>query len=657
MPAPDDDDRLTDSEPLPERLSRGRSWVFWGGVVAAVALMLMARPTVAWWARHRAETHLRAGRVSHAHRWLSRAARIDANGTPTQLLIARGYRHSDQRLQWEETIEQIDAAAVGSQPVRNEKRLGALQWGEVATIRDNEWERLINAGVDRDDAAIAVAHGLVLAGADQPFERLLKEWEETSRHPQQIAFLRGIFWKSKQNQVRAESYLRKTLELEPEHLMAHATLAQMMEHQGEFTAALEHFARWAQHQSSDDRAVTGWSRNLRQLGHADQAKRVMQQLAPSTDASVPVALEWAQVEYSLGNYSEATRWFKLADLDGPHYSSVLRTAATAFALRGDAMTAETIFDRVIDVQNRQRRIEELQKRVINDPRDRKAAEALQKVTQPAEEVAPTTSEAASHPVSPLFSEHCASCHGSRGEADGPASRHLFPPARNLRADSYRLITNTNRQPSRQDIEAVIRDGIPGTAMPSFAELSAEERAELVEQVYQLRKEGMRDQLAERHRAIDQAADEELIEEIIRQRFAAANPLDIPQPEELSSPSRVAAGRQLYEQAGCVQCHGADGRGAFDVPLFNDDGSHALPRDLVSEPWKGGESPEALFARLRLGMPGTPHPENSTLDDEQTMSLVAYCLSISSDSKVARTNRQRAILANERAIQSRFGADK
>lgn len=648
MPSPNDSDRSP-----PGR----RVWMFGGMVLMVIVALVAARPALAWWARRSAADHLQAGRISQAEQWLTRAARLNSDNTATRVLIARSYRHLDQRKRWQEAIERAEAdATAGSEVVGNEKRLGALQWGEAAKIADDEWERLDQSGVDRDEAAMAVAHGLLLAGNDQQLAQLLSAWEEATDHPQQVAYLRGIVSGSKQNRKQAQLHLQKAVNIEPEHEMARAALARVLEYEGDFPAALEHYAYWAQHRPGNQQAVTGWSRVLRLLGRADEARNVMQQLAPAIDDSTSVALEWAQVESALGNHDEAVRWFQRADLDGPHQSSTIRTAATAFALNGNALTAETMFDRVMSVQDRQRRIEELEKRVINDPGDQKALDALQEISEPPVGESAKTPEASQHPVSPLFSEHCGSCHGRRGDANGPGSRHLYPPARNLLADSYRFVTGTNRQPLPNDIESVIRDGIPGTAMPSFAELSEKEIEALTEQVYQLRREGMRRRLMEQFRSVGEPMEEETVDEIVRQRLDRVSRLEVPEMPELSSESRLAEGRQLYEQAGCVQCHGPDGHGAFDVPLFNEDGTHAIPRDIVREPWKGGESPEALFARIRLGMPGTPHPENPTLEDEQLLSLVAYCLSISSENKMTRTNRQRAILANQRAIQARFGAD-
>lgn len=62
-------------------------------------------------------------------------------------------------------------------------------------------------------------------------------------------------------------------------------------------------------------------------------------------------------------------------------------------------------------------------------------------------------------------------------------------------------------------------------------------------------------------------------------------------------------------------------------MFDDAGRPTVPRDLVHEPMKGGPSPEALYLRLRLGMPGTPHPAVASLTEQELIDLVHFCSSL------------------------------
>lgn len=69
----------------------------------------------------------------------------------------------------------------------------------------------------------------------------------------------------------------------------------------------------------------------------------------------------------------------------------------------------------------------------------------------------------------LFTQNCASCHGANGNGQGPAAEGMDPPP----------IAFTDRGRARErslfGLYQVIEQGLEGTAMPSFANLSAEDR--------------------------------------------------------------------------------------------------------------------------------------------------------------------------------------
>nr|WP_315249596.1 cytochrome c/FTR1 family iron permease [uncultured Duganella sp.] len=69
----------------------------------------------------------------------------------------------------------------------------------------------------------------------------------------------------------------------------------------------------------------------------------------------------------------------------------------------------------------------------------------------------------------LFQAQCAACHGTSGHSDGPLSATLSPPPIVL-ADHDRA-----RQRSVFGLQQIISQGVAGTAMPSFSQLSDEDR--------------------------------------------------------------------------------------------------------------------------------------------------------------------------------------
>ena len=66
----------------------------------------------------------------------------------------------------------------------------------------------------------------------------------------------------------------------------------------------------------------------------------------------------------------------------------------------------------------------------------------------------------------VYETNCANCHGNGGKGDGPIGQALVPPPSNLTA---------TKNKSDQELLNTIKNGRPGTAMPSWkGDLSAQE---------------------------------------------------------------------------------------------------------------------------------------------------------------------------------------
>ncbi len=73
----------------------------------------------------------------------------------------------------------------------------------------------------------------------------------------------------------------------------------------------------------------------------------------------------------------------------------------------------------------------------------------------------------------LFARYCALCHGQRGDGRGERRAGLSSPPRDLTDPAWQSQVSSLR------IFATIREGVPGTAMPSWAALSEEDTWDLV----------------------------------------------------------------------------------------------------------------------------------------------------------------------------------
>jgi mono/diheme cytochrome c family protein len=82
-----------------------------------------------------------------------------------------------------------------------------------------------------------------------------------------------------------------------------------------------------------------------------------------------------------------------------------------------------------------------------------------------------------------YREHCIHCHGTSGDGKGPTAEYLKPYPRDYRLAKFKF-TSTSRdsRPSRDDLHRTVRQGIPGTYMPSFLLLDDDELDAIVEYV-------------------------------------------------------------------------------------------------------------------------------------------------------------------------------
>jgi mono/diheme cytochrome c family protein len=68
----------------------------------------------------------------------------------------------------------------------------------------------------------------------------------------------------------------------------------------------------------------------------------------------------------------------------------------------------------------------------------------------------------------VFAKYCASCHGQRGEGDGPAAKALKPRPRNL-------ATEPLQKPQAAGVFETVSTGVKGTAMVAWKHLPEEDR--------------------------------------------------------------------------------------------------------------------------------------------------------------------------------------
>jgi mono/diheme cytochrome c family protein len=207
----------------------------------------------------------------------------------------------------------------------------------------------------------------------------------------------------------------------------------------------------------------------------------------------------------------------------------------------------------------------------------------------------------------LYSKYCSQCHGEKGDGEGYATPHLYPRPRNFTSGKFKVRTTPNGAlPAHQDLVNIIRRGMPYTSMPAWPNLSDSQVTDLAYYIT-----------------------------TFAPQFASKE--NVPKPIELPSAPRssdetIAQGKKLYEDTGCVRCHGTLGRGdGQSAPTLKDDFEHPIRAADLAQPWtfRGGSTREDIFRTMSTGFNGTPMPSFSdSLTPEQRWAITDFIISLS-----------------------------
>ena len=134
-----------------------------------------------------------------------------------------------------------------------------------------------------------------------------------------------------------------------------------------------------------------------------------------------------------------------------------------------------------------------------------------------------------------ITKNCASCHGESGAGEGAAAPFLTSHPRNFTKGIFRFKTTPGgAPPTDPDLFRTVSLGLHATAMPPWRYLLTDEDRWAVLQYV---------------KTLTAFKDHQ-----------PGQPVDIGQAPADITAERIARGKQLYDDAGCATCHGAEGYG-------------------------------------------------------------------------------------------------
>lgn len=273
----------------------------------------------------------------------------------------------------------------------------------------------------------------------------------------------------------------------------------------------------------------------------------------------------------------------------------------------------------------------------------------------------------------LFRQHCAHCHGVTGDGAGPTAAFLNPYPRDYRRGIYKFkSTEFSSKPTSTDLKRTLIEGIPGTAMPSFALLPNDEVEALVEYVRYLSIRGESELALARKLFIDEeepTSDKtELVASVVapfadQWKNADTQTYQIPDRPKLETTEErtatLAVGKKVFlgEVAKCATCHGPTALGdGSEKKLFDDwnnfkvdaQGNPLLseqdiwllppqelkPRNLRLGIYRGGRRPVDIYRRINAGIYGAQMPaqgpgpgRQAALKPEEIWAVIEYVRSL------------------------------
>jgi mono/diheme cytochrome c family protein len=241
--------------------------------------------------------------------------------------------------------------------------------------------------------------------------------------------------------------------------------------------------------------------------------------------------------------------------------------------------------------------------------------------------------------SKLYRIQCLHCHGVTGDGRGPTGRWVNPHPRDYRQSVFKFQSvdqSKARTPHRNDLLRILENGVEGTAMPSFALLSQDDRENLVSYVIHLSLRGVTEfKLFEKSFDYDKAThslkfiDKTSMKESAKQWYdswvkewvksqaeeslikVGAYSIKEDDPDYMEKfKASVLRGKMIFEDPpeeikkkiganACLSCHKEYGRRS----TYRQDswGTFSKPNNLTQGVYRGGRRPVDIYYRIHSGI--------------------------------------------------------
>ena len=211
----------------------------------------------------------------------------------------------------------------------------------------------------------------------------------------------------------------------------------------------------------------------------------------------------------------------------------------------------------------------------------------------------------------VYERRCIGCHGEKGDGNGPSAEFLDPKPRDFTKGIFKFHSTPGKDalPTDADLFITVTHGLWGTAMPTWAEIPARDRLEVIQYIKTF---------SDRW-----------------QKKTVEPPIDVPAEPQVTEAS-IERGKALYHgKANCFICHGPGGKGdgVLAASLKDEWGRAERPADFtlpagVHGGVKLGHDSVHIYKTIMTGVGGTAMPVFQTqLTPDQAWDLAHYVESL------------------------------
>ncbi len=231
----------------------------------------------------------------------------------------------------------------------------------------------------------------------------------------------------------------------------------------------------------------------------------------------------------------------------------------------------------------------------------------------------------------VYTEYCMPCHGVNGDGKGTSAKGLAVPPRNFKLGQFKFGRVVSGElPHDEDFYLILRNGLTGTAMLPWKELSDKQMFNLVQYIKTFAPQKW------------EGADKKLgdVIAITKDPYGEAH-----------KDSAIQRGKEVYHAvAQCWTCHRAyvgheefsqisqkiNGKPVteFDPEMYhiklqpNDYGYNSMPPEFTYDSVRSAKTVEELYVRLNAGVGGAAMPSwKGVLQDDEIWAVAHYVKSL------------------------------